>query len=269
MIPDPFLVADIVRAVAAEEILPRFGHLRPDEVTIKSHPHDLVTTADVIAERRLAEALGALVPGSVVVGEEACEKSPALVAALAGDAPCWLVDPVDGTLNFAHADPRFAVIVAFCRGGETLMGWILEPVVGRLAWAAAGEGAWIDGQRLRAAPSAPWGEMVGSLGFRAVKALRKRSGARLPAKILRVGCTGLDWMDMARGALHFAHYDRKLKPWDHAAGVLMHREAGGHAALVADGRPYHPGAGIQEAALLGAPDRECWNAICEEILTTG
>jgi fructose-1,6-bisphosphatase/inositol monophosphatase family enzyme len=270
VLPDPERVGEILRQVAGEEILPRFRRLQPHEVVAKSHPHDLVTTADVMAERRLTEALPGLVPGSVVVGEEGCEKDPTLLRALDGEAPAWLVDPVDGTLNFAHGNPNFAVIVAFCTGGETRMGWILEPVSGLLAWAAEGRGAWMDGRPLRAAPPVALEEMTGSLGFREAKPLLKRRdfGERkgLPARIVRVGCTGLDWRDLACGKLHFAHYGRRLKPWDHAAGVLMHREAGGHSALVGTGAPYRPESGILEAALLGAPDLATWKAICEEIL---
>lgn len=270
MRPDPERVGEILRQVAAEEILPRFRRLQPHEIVAKSHPHDLVTTADVMAERRLVEALGNLVPGSVVVGEEGTEKDPDLVRALGGEAPAWLVDPVDGTLNFAHGNPKFAVIVAFCTGGETRMGWILEPVTGRLAWAAEGQGAWEAGTSLRAAAPAKLEKMTGSLGFRQAKPLLKRRDfgetEGLPAKIVRIGCTGLDWRDLACGSLHFAHYDRRLKPWDHAAGVLMHREAGGYSALVGSDRPYRPGEGIQEAAILGAPDRRSWDVICKEIL---
>lgn len=271
MLPDPQKVAEIVRMVAAEEILPRFRNLRPDEVVAKSHPHDLVTTADIMAERRLIPLLSDLVPGGIVVGEEGVEADPDLVMALGSARPCWLVDPVDGTLNFAHGNPHFALIVAFCRDGETLMGWTLEPVTGRLAWAAAGEGAWMEGERLKAAAPGPVEAMTGSLGFREAKPVLKRKDfgePGLPARLERKGCTGLDWMDLARGKLHFAHYGKKLKPWDHAAGVLIHREAGGHSALVENGAAYRPRAGIQAASLLAAPDRATWDVIRKDILAT-
>ena len=143
MIPDSENVIAIIREVAAAEIMPRFRNLGADDVAQKRSPSDLVTTADLEAERRLTAALTALSPGSAVIGEEAAEHDPAVLSALAGESPVWLIDPVDGTNNFAHDKPCFAVIVAFCLGGETVAGWIHDPIADATMWAAKGRGAWI------------------------------------------------------------------------------------------------------------------------------
>ncbi len=97
-------------------------------------------------------ALEALLPGSAVVGEEASEADPGRLAALSGEGPVWLVDPIDGTLNFVNEKPCFATIVALCIAGNTVEGWIHDPIADRTAWAARGEGAWIGGERVRATP---------------------------------------------------------------------------------------------------------------------
>ncbi len=259
MHPDIDRVTRIIRETAAAEIMPRFRALAAGDVSEK-HPGDLVTIADTRSEDRLAAALTALTPGSAVVGEEMVDADPDILLALAGDAPVWVLDPLDGTQNFVDGKPCFAVIVAYCLGGRTVAGWIHDPVNDVTAWAADGEGAWIGGARVRVAPPAPIGEMSGSL----VRRLRKRlhtdeafSGARL----VQYRCVGREYMDLARGELHFARYGRRIRPWDHAAGVLLHREAGGFSALVGDRSPYRPAPRIVEGTLMLAPDEATWDAL--------
>ncbi len=266
MDPDVAAVAALIREVAAAEVLPRFRRLAAADISEKSGPQDLVTTADVEAERALAARLPALVPGSLVVGEEAAAADPDLLGRLAGEAPVWLVDPVDGTANFVRGEACFAVIVAYCVGGETRAGWILDPLTDRMIWAVAGQGAWTgdaEAHRLWLSSPRPLAEMRGSLGYTLGKRLRTRIAAGLqdgPGEIVRYGCTGQEYMDLARGRLDFARY-RRLKPWDHAAGVLIHAEAGGHAALVEDGRPYRPEPRLMPETVLLAPDRPNWERL--------
>ncbi|MBK8908925.1 MAG: inositol monophosphatase [Rhodospirillales bacterium] len=267
IVPDSDSVIRIMREVAAIEILPRFGRLAADDISAKSHPSDLVTTADLAAEQRLTERLTDLAPGSAVVGEEGVEAEPARLGALAGDAPVWLLDPVDGTNNFAHGKPCFATIVAYCVGGETLAGWILDPLGGSVVWAVRGGGAWRDNggatAAVRAAATQAVTGMTGTVGYRLAKRLkthRERFKGRAPLRTVRSGSTGRDYMDLGQGILDFAQYTR-LKPWDHAAGVLIHAEAGGVSRLVQTGAPYRAGDGIVPHTLLMAPDPASWAAL--------
>ena len=266
MVPDVAAVAALIRAVAAAEVVPRFRRLAAADISQKSGPQDLVTTADIEAERALAARLPDLAPGSLVVGEEGAAADPELLGCLAGELPVWLVDPVDGTANFVRGEACFAVIVAYCVGGETRAGWILDPLTDRMVWAVAGQGARTgegDGGRLCLPPPRPLPEMRGSLGFSLGKRLRSRIAAGLqqgPGEIVRYGCTGQEYMDLACGRLDFARY-RRLKPWDHAAGVLIHAEAGGHAALIEDGRRYRPEPRVMPETVLLAPDRRSWEGL--------
>lgn len=262
--PELEAVIRIIREVAAEEILPRFRKLAPADIAHKRNPRDLVTVADLAAERALARELCALAPGSVVVGEEATEADPGLLNVLAGAQPVWLLDPVDGTTNYASGTPCFALIVAWCEAGETRAGYIYDPIAGTMLWAAAGEGAWLvgaaDGARpIRVAAPQQLGAMRGSLSPRAADRLQGAILAREPGPvptIVRYGSAGREYMDLCCGGLDFAQYTR-LKPWDHAAGVLIHREAGGFSAL-RGGRPYRVEPRIVEDTLLLAPDAESW-----------
>lgn len=263
MLPDPQPVADILRAVARDIVLPRFRALERHEVSEKA-PGDLVTIADVEAEARLAELLTVLLPGSVVVGEEDYERNPGVLAALEADDPVWVVDPVDGTHNFAHGVPCFAMIVGLCRNGETLAGWIYDPVEDRTAWTLKGQGAWLDGVRLRVSHPASRADCRGSLGNRLrarLDDMRVAGNADVPGHLVRYRCVGQEYIDLASGKLHFARYAGRLKPWDHAAGVLMHAEAGGFSQLVDSRAPYSPRDGILRQPLFLAPDASTWQAL--------
>ncbi len=261
--PDVEAVARIIRQVALAEIMPRFRALAVHEISEKS-PGQVVTIADTEAEKALAGALTDLHPGCAVLGEEGFEENPDSFRALSEDKPVWVLDPVDGTQNFADGKPCFAVIVAYCLGGETIAGWIHDPVNGVTIHGVKGQGAWQDGKRLKVAPAAPLGDMNGSLASR----LRRRitdAGPGGSGALLRMRCVGREYMDLAMGRLHFARYGGKLKPWDHAAGVLIHAEAGGYSALAGNNadsaEPYRPATESHAGALILAPDRNTWRAL--------
>src|SRR5438128_8098901 len=119
-------VAALMRETAAAELLPRFRKLAKEDVRLK-RPGDFVTVADVAAEQRLASGLAAILPGVPVVGEEAAETDPGLLELIGRrDEACWIVDPLDGTANFAAGKDRFAIIVSLVRDGKTIGGWILD-----------------------------------------------------------------------------------------------------------------------------------------------
>src|SRR5262249_47738188 len=119
-------VERIIRDVAARDIMPRFGQLRPGDIAEKA-PGDLVTVADRAAEESLIAALTAILPGSLVAGEEGIAADPNVAAALRGDRPVWVVDPIDGTHNFVADNVRFTVLVALAHRGELLASWTYAP----------------------------------------------------------------------------------------------------------------------------------------------
>jgi len=246
MLPDSDKVIQIIHKTAAELITPRFCQLSEGDVREKA-PGDLVTIADVEAEKHLEAELTALMPGSVVVGEEEAEDFPSVLERIKGEAPVWVLDPLDGTRNFAHGRGPFAVIVAYCQGAETLMGWIHDPLSGETVRAEKGQGCWNGNKRLKVPVSPPLKDMKGSLSPN----VAKRLSADGPANITRVGCVGRDYMDLALGRLDFARYAFRLKPWDHAAGVLIHTEAGGDNALLKENRAYHPDLSPKQAEASG------------------
>ncbi|MBT4464600.1 MAG: inositol monophosphatase, partial [Rhodospirillaceae bacterium] len=160
--PDNKRVIDIIEAAAVDEIMPRFQHLSGDDIREKG-PGDLVTIADLNAERYLSEHLLELVPGSCVVGEENADADPDVIKQIQGDAPVWIIDPVDGTGNFSRGQAPFVVIVAYVEGGVTKTGWIHDPITGETIHAELGKGAWSGDRRLTLPAPPPIEEMVGSL----------------------------------------------------------------------------------------------------------
>lgn len=249
---DPGRVDNIIRETAREIILPRFQCLTAEEVREK-RPGDLVTIADTEAERALTRRFADLLPGSLVVGEEAVAGDPAVLDRLSGQGPVWIIDPVDGTSNFANGRSLFAVIVAMVVEGRTVQGWIHDPLNDRTAIAALGDGAWIGDRRLRVSPDGPVADMVGSVG------LRKAADtvARSVRELVRQGSAAHDYLALAEGRIQFAYF-RRLRPWDHAAGVLLHGEAGGTSALM-DGQPYRPL--FTESAMLLTPGQPSWDRL--------
>ncbi len=154
-LPSPETVAAIVAEVAAQEIMPRYQNLAAGDVSDKN-PGDPVTIADLETEKALTRRLKDLLPGSHVVGEEAVAADPAVMDLLQRDEPVWIVDPVDGTTNFAAGLPIFATIVGLAQGGEMRLACIHDPVNDRTALASAGDGATINGVQAQvAAPTEP------------------------------------------------------------------------------------------------------------------
>jgi len=236
-------VEELLRHVADEEILSRFGKLDRHEIHTKHHAGDVVTTADLEAEYRLTEGLTKLIPSSTVIGEEECFRKPETLDHLKDSGPVWTVDPLDGTGNFAKGKPCFAMICALMEGGQTQMGWIFDPVAGVCATAQRGHGVFVGGQRrMMENPGGPHA-MTGSLGDSLRKRLQPRIDAEeegLPRHLVRYHCCGREYLDLLVGKLHFALYGGRLMPWDHAAGGLMVEEACGYGRICKDKSPYAP-----------------------------
>ena len=238
----------------------------PDDIGEKS-PNDFVTAVDLAMEARFAKRLPDLLPGSVLVGEEAAAADPDILDRLAEDRPVWVVDPLDGTANFASGYPLFCTIVALVNSGETVAGWIYDPFSERMALAERGGGAFMGGRRLKVVRPANLRDMNGAIygyKFRTSDAYREiwgRGRGRL-GHCFNTRCVGQEYLARLLGRAHFGLYTR-LNPWDHAAGCLLHEEAGGAAALHG-GAPYRP-LGPRHG-LLVAPDWDIWRQIETDLI---
>jgi fructose-1,6-bisphosphatase/inositol monophosphatase family enzyme len=243
---DATTIEAILRETARTDILPRFRQLAVGDIRAKTGPLDLVTEADEAAERTITTALLAAFPGCRVIGEEATAANPALLDGLADADLAFVVDPIDGTANYAAGLTLFGSMVAAIVRGEVVAALIHDPVGADTAIALRGEGAWTatpDGRRtdLHVAEPVPVDQMSGVVSWRYLPpSLRTTVCANLPllAAAWDFRCAAHEYRMIAAGQCHFLMFHRLL-PWDHAPGWLLHREAGGFSARF-DATPYLP-----------------------------
>ncbi|MBY3062906.1 inositol monophosphatase [Rhizobium laguerreae] len=267
---DILFLGDRVREAAQAEIMPRFRNLGAADVSEKTSAIDLVTQADVLAEHRITAALRQRFPAALVVGEEAYDADRSVVPALADAELAFVIDPVDGTYNFAAGLPVFGTMLAVTVRGETVAGIIHDPVLGDTVTAIKGAGTFLtrqDGQstKLQVAEPASLNQMVGGMSW---GHMDEPDRSRICANMAKIrmtfafNCSAYEYWMVASGKLHFIGHT-KLMPWDHLAGVLAHQEAGGHTAKF-DGTPYRPGETV--GGIISAPDKESWQLIRREIV---
>lgn len=249
-------VTALMRDVAAAVILPRFRALATAEIEEKT-PGDYVTIADRESEERLAEGLSALLPEARILGEEAVAADASLLEGL-GSGTIWIIDPVDGTNNFAEGITPFAVMIGLAVDGVAEAGWILDPVSGRVCHAVRGAGAFIDGERITARTSGADKPLTAiALHFltdeKRDMLVGKAEGRMTLVPIPR--CAGEQYPRLALGQNDIALFER-ANPWDHVPGGLFLNEAGGRLARI-DGSDYRidrPGPG-----LIGAASPALWD----------
>lgn len=245
----------LLRDVARDVVMPRYQNLATHEVKEKA-ADDLVTIADQESEERLTEGLLRILPDAQVVGEEACAADPAVQDRI-DDGAVWIIDPIDGTGNFAAGRPPFGLMVALAVDGETQAGWIFDPLANRLCHARLGGGAFIDGTRIAARGTGAERPIAGiSVLFmdpeQRARTIERASGILDMVDIPR--CAAEQYPRVALGVNDMALFERTL-PWDHAPGVLFINEAGGQA-LRPDGSPYR--VGERRTGLLAAASPALW-----------
>lgn len=256
-------VHEQMREAAERAILPRYQSLAAHEVQAKA-ADDAVTIADHESEDILFEGLSRLIPEAALVGEEAAHADPALMQRL-GDDLCWIVDPLDGTNNFAQGKPPFGVLVALSEAGETVAGWIYDPLSGRFCHAERGKGAFVDGERIVARTSGAEPPIAAiSLVF-ADPAKREALKTQIAPHYTCVDiprCAAEQWPRLALGINDISIFERTFA-WDHAPGVLFLNEAGGRAARP-DGRAYRVDEHLLPG-LLGAASPALWDELAERM----
>ncbi|GGP22997.1 phosphatase [Silvimonas iriomotensis] len=215
-------ICDLARDVAAREVMPRFLKVASG----RKHDGSTFTEADLASQAALVKGLPEII-NCPVLGEE---MTHAEQLALLENNPdgLWIVDPIDGTTNFVHGLPYFAISIALMRQGRSALGVVYLPVLDECYYAAAGQGAWCNGEPLPLiAPDIKTGDGV------AIVETKHLTG-RLPNRVVTVapfsslrnfGASTIDWCFLAAGRVDIMlHGSQKL--WDYAAGALIAQEAG-------------------------------------------
>ena len=227
-------------AIRAAELAARRRDEGVDIAASKSSPEDVVTHADRECEALIRSVLAELRPDDGFLGEEG-------TADTGTSGLTWVVDPIDGTVNYLYDRPQWAVSVAVVEGDPDPLTWtalagaVVNPRAGEVFTAARGAGSFLGSRRLQVnRPELPLALVA--TGFSYSAAIRNEQALVVAGLITRVrdirraGAASLDLCDLAAGRVD-AYFERELKPWDHAAGALIAREAGAHVIGPTGGPP--------------------------------
>ena len=261
-------LCQVLRDAAKAEVVPRFRHLDKGMIKVKSEAIDLVTVADQASERFIAERVRGLWPDALFIGEEAVAADPDVLAQLDDADLAVVVDPIDGTANYAAGLPLFAVMAAVISQGETVAGIIYDPMGDDWMLAEKGSGAFLrfpngEQQKLQVSSPLPLNQMVGTASIAYIGASRGRILSNLDKVrvVANYRCAGHDYRLFASGHTQFAMFN-KLNPWDHLAGALICEEAGAYLRRF-DGSVYQPH--HREGGLLITTDRDSWDTLRREV----
>jgi myo-inositol-1(or 4)-monophosphatase len=235
---------------AARRLVRDFGEVENLQVSRKG-PADFVSTADHQAERTISEELRHARPGWGLLLEEGKE-----IPSEDSQGRRWIVDPLDGTTNFLHGLPHFAISIAFEERGRVVAGTVYDPVRDELFWAERGQGTYLNDSRLRVSGRSQLSESLIATGApfmgrgdheKFAEQMKRVMGAT--AGIRRFGAAALDLAYVAAGRFD-GFWEESLRPWDIAAGILLVEEAGG---LVTDfeGR----GSSMESGDVVASSDR--------------
>lgn len=248
----------LVIPIAKRELLPRFATVS------HSHKQDgsILTEADIQTQLAITEALRAQWPEINLLGEEmSVEEQQALLNN--ADTALWVLDPLDGTSNFAAGIPYFSLSLALLKGGQVELGLVYDPIRDECFTARAGKGAWLNGERLIAAgtPAPALSDAIGLVDFKRLPAsLASRLASEPPYRSQRsFGGVALDWCWLAANRYH-VYLHGKMNIWDYAAGHLVCSEAGGHS-ITLEGESLFE-ASLRPKSAVGALSRETFIEWC-------
>ena len=259
-------VETLLRETTEKAILPKYRNLQAGEVEDKGG-NDPVTVADRDSEEMLAEGLAKIVPGLPIVGEEAAHADPSVLDRLSSD--CWIVDPIDGTRNFAAGKPPFGILIAMASGGEAHTGWIFDCLTGRLCLAHRGKGAFVNGEKITARPTGQAKPVAAISLLFMDDAKREATKTHIAPHYDLVDipyCAAEQYPRLALGENDVSIFERTFA-WDHAAGALWLNEAGGKCARP-NGDPYR----VDEkgrTGLIGASSPQLFDDLAKRLAALG
>ncbi len=224
---------------AGQFLLRHFGKLKTEQVEFKTGAKDLVTFVDREAEAMIFESLRSNFSDHDLLGEESGSERSA-----SGSGASFIVDPLDGTVNYAHGLPHFGISIARCQENEITHGLIYVPFLDEMYYAEKGCGATLNGERIQVSETTSLTDAIVATGFACVRGKRQPDGVPVFSQLIyktrdlrRLGAATVDLAYTARG-LFSGFYEMSLSPWDVAAGALIVKEAGGNVtAFESNGDP--------------------------------
>lgn len=258
-------ILELMRKTARSVVMPRYRNLAADEVFEKAED-DPVTIADRESEAMLSDGLAALMPEAAIVGEEAAFSDSSVLDGLSG--LCWIIDPIDGTKNFASGEGPFALMIALADGGLAQGSWIYDPVRDRLCHARKGKGAFVDGEAVKASATGEKPPVLAAMTAYMADHQRDFFNEKIApyyTEAVAPRCAAEQYPLVTFGNHDLALYQRTLS-WDHAAGALFLNEAGGMSARL-DGSPYRVDS--KEKGMIGAATPALFEELAQRLEAAG
>lgn len=268
-------IIELFEKVAIEEIFSKFRDLDSAEISSKESESDLVTVVDKRVENYLSESIQKLFPSALVIGEEMVSENPNLLKQIESEDLVFIIDPIDGTWNFANGIPLFGIMISVIIKGETVYGIIYDPINFDYIHAFKGGGSWVGGnlQMYREKQTVSnLDNIAKSIGFipyykfgdvynedyrdRLLQTFSKFD------RVMSFRCSAHEYRIMVTGGAHF-NLTSNAKPWDHLAGSLILEEAGGVTKLLT-GEKYN--VSYIEGILLSANNEDIWQKLREEFI---
>jgi fructose-1,6-bisphosphatase/inositol monophosphatase family enzyme len=263
-------VLDLLYENAEKNILPYFQRLQDDQISTKKHEGDLVTVADVASEEFLTDKLSKLLPDSLVVGEEAVSKDESVLKTFDSDKPIWIIDPIDGTFNFANGRSRWGVFVSLAYKGEVVFANMFNLLGDELIFAYKGEGThhWTKAddalnQIQLSKPDKPYKDYAGHVGGAQAWHFKALNG--LCGHFENIRCSLHDAYDFLNGEIDF-NFHKATTPWDHSGPYLTVTEAGGLFRIGRKKIPFEPHM-MGEGYVLMTYDDDSWDALGDSFFT--
>jgi len=221
-------IQEICFNISKNIILPKYKNLKEDDIKYKN-ASDLVTSADIAAEKELKNNLLKVLPSSNFIGEEEYATNEKIINFYQEDNYCWTVDPIDGTTNFVNGKDKFAIMIALTFKEKILYSWIYKPLENIMCNAILNEGAFVDKNKIKTKSIDDLDKGIGSIStkywndndWKKIKLLKYEF-----FEVKSYRCIGYEYVDIAQGKRNFAILS-KLSPWDHIPGILFVRESGG------------------------------------------
>ena len=221
-------IKTILYDISKNIILPKYKNLKKEDIQFKNNK-DLVTIVDIAVEKELQKTLNSFLPNSLFVGEESFANKPEIIERYNENQYCWTVDPIDGTTNFVKGKEKFAIMVALSFKEKILQSWIYKPLTNELSFATLGDGTYVNSKKISLKNLVNISESKGSISTKYWEqkyAYKMKKIKNLFKEVKSYGCIGFEYVDILKGNRDFAILS-KLSPWDHIAGILLVREAGG------------------------------------------
>lgn len=222
------ILTDIARQ-SGSIMLKHWRHMSEDKIQKKASPKDLLTFVDLEVERFVRQRVADELPDHAILGEEQGGKCP-------DDRPSLIVDPIDGTTNFAQGLPHFAISIARREKGEITHGLVYLPVFDEMFWAERNVGAFLNGERIHVSDKSSLTDSMIATGFACIRNGEKPDSAAAFVSLVyktrdlrRLGAASVDLAYTARGIFD-GYYELGLSPWDVCAGALLVQEAGGRVS---------------------------------------